>query len=146
MTTDAALTGWSFNWRKNGWRTAGGKPVANKELIDYILTLLETRQRSGQPVRFEYVKSRSGDVGNDGAVALAVAGCSCPEMPERDWVGLKESHNVEQDMMADLIRGIDPAVSPTLSGLYKTSEFFADDMQDLILSDEDLMRELEEEG
>jgi len=96
----------------------------NKELIDYILTLLENRQRSGQPVKFEYVKGHSGDAGNDGADALAVAGCGHPEMPERDWVGLKECHNVEQNMMTDLMMGIDLA--------------------DFILSDNDLMKELED--
>jgi ribonuclease HI len=85
--------------------------VLNKEIIDYVLTLLETRQRSGQPVQLEYVKGHSGDVGNDGADALAVAGCYLPEIPERDWVGLKETHNLEQDMMADLMAGINPDVS-----------------------------------
>jgi ribonuclease HI len=108
------LTEWSFNWRKNGWRTAGGKPVVNKELIDYTLTLLETRQRSGQPVKLEYVKGHSGDVGNDGADALAVAGCGFPAKPERDWVRHKETYKAEQDLMVDLMMDIDPAVSPTL--------------------------------
>jgi len=122
-----ALTEWSFKWRQNGWRTSGGNPVINKELIDYTLTLLEARQRSGQPVQLEYVKGHSGDKGNDGADALAVAGCSHPETPERDWVGLKEAYlyDAEQKMMADLA-GIDPA--------------------DFILSEEDLMRELEEDS
>ena len=96
----------------------------NKELIDYILALLENRQRSGQPVQFEYVKGHSGDVGNDGADALAVAGCDRPEIPDRDWVGLKESHDTEQIMMTDLMMGIDPAVSFTLNPLYHTSHGF----------------------
>lgn len=108
----AALMEWAFNWRKNGWRKTGGEPVANKEVIDYVLTLLETRHRSGQPVQFEYVKAHSGDVGNDGADALAVSGCYLLETPERDWVGLKEIHSLEQDMMAGLMEGIDPGVSP----------------------------------
>lgn len=118
------MTVWSFNWRKNGWRTAGGKPVTNKELIDYALTLLEFRQRSGQPVRFEYVKGHSGDAGNDGADALAVAGCSLPEMRERDWVGLKETSNEDQDLVAELMEGLDSAVSPTLGSLRRASGFF----------------------
>jgi len=99
--------------------------VLNKELIDYILTLLETRQRAGQPVQFDYVKGHSGNVGNDGADALAVAGCSHPEMPERDWEGLKETYSAEQAMMNSMM-DMDPA--------------------DFILSDEDLMRELEEDA
>ncbi|KAF9644775.1 ribonuclease H-like protein [Thelephora ganbajun] len=121
-----ALMGWAFKWRKNGWKTAVGGPVLNKELIDYVLTLIETRQRSGQPVELEYVKGHSGNTGNDGADALAVAGCGYPEMPEKDWAGLKEAHNAEQELMAELMMGVDPA--------------------DFILSDEDLMRELEEDG
>ncbi|KAF9789798.1 ribonuclease H-like domain-containing protein [Thelephora terrestris] len=119
-----ALTKWCLNWRKNGWRTAGGQPVTNKELIDYTLNLIETRHRSGQPVRLEYVKGHSGDIGNDGADALAVGGCNLPEIPERDWVGLKNAYNAVPDIMADFA-DIDPA--------------------DFILSDEDLMRELEED-
>lgn len=49
-------------------------------------------------------------MGNDGADGLAVAGCSLPKMPEKDWVGLKAAYTAEQDMMADLA-DIDPAVS-----------------------------------
>ena len=103
------MTDWSYNWRKNGWRTAGGKPVSNKELIDYVLFILETRHRSGQPVQLEYVKGHSGDTGNDGADALAVAGCGRAETPERDWESLKGSYNLEQDIMADLL-DFDPEV------------------------------------
>jgi len=118
-----ALTEWCFKWRKNGWRNAGGKPVLNDKLIDYILTLLETRQRSGQPVSLEYVKGHSGNVGNDGADALAVAGCGFPVEPERDWKRLKETYNSEQVLV----------------------DFMADIDVDFLLSDEDLMRELEED-
>ena len=138
------MTSWAFNWRKNGWRNANGKPVINKELVDYVLTLLEARQRSGQPVRIEYVKGHSGDQGNDGADALAVAGCSCPALPERDWVTLKKTYQLEGDMMADLI-GIDPDVRPSLSPC-RASGYLTDKTQDFILSDEELMRELEEDG
>ena len=137
------MTQWCLKWRANGWKAGGGKKVQNKELIDYILTLLETRHRSGQPVQFEYVKGHSGNVGNDGADALAVAGCNHPEIPDRDWVGLKDSHNLEQKMMADLTAGIDPDVS-SASSPRRTSGFFTNITQDFILSDEDLTRELAE--
>jgi ribonuclease HI len=30
------ITGWIFNWKKNGWKTAGKKPVKN---IDYWMEL-----------------------------------------------------------------------------------------------------------
>ena len=142
---NAALTSWSFKWRKNGWKKANGDPVLNKDLMDYILTLLKTRHRSGQPVRLEYVKAHSGDVGNDGADALAVAGCSLPEIPEQDWAGLKETHILEQDMMADLMDGINPDVSLTSSPPRQTSGSLFNTTQDFLLNDEDLMRELEED-
>ena len=93
----------------------------NKELIDYILTLLETRQRSGQPVSLEYVKGHSGDVGNDGADALAVAGCGYPEELEKDWVKLKTAYNAEQASIMDLVKDIDLSVSPTLHPLPQTA-------------------------
>ena len=112
------------DWRESGWKTIGRKRIAENELIDYILTLLKILLRSGKPVRFEFVKAHSENVGNDGADALAVAGCSCPEIPERDWVGLTKSRNAEQDMVVDLMRGTDSAgrvVSPTLGRLHKTS-------------------------
>ena len=142
---NVALTQWAYNWRKNGWKTAGGKPVHNRELVDYVLTLLETRHRSGQPVQLEYVKGHSGDEGNNGADGLAVAGCNLPEIPERDWSGLKETHDLEQDLMADLMAGINPDVSPPLSPPHRSSGYLANVTQDFLLNDEDLMKELEED-
>ena len=73
-----------------------------------------------------------------------MAGCGCPGLPERDWVRLKATYELERDMMADLI-GIDPDVSPSPSSDW-TSGYLTDKTQDFILSDEELMRELEEDG
>ena len=36
------VTDWFKTWRLNGWKTAKGTPVANRELIEEILKLLET--------------------------------------------------------------------------------------------------------
>ena len=58
--TNAAFMERSLKWRQNGWRDTTGNTVSNKSLIEYILTLLETRQQSGQPVRIEYVRGHSG--------------------------------------------------------------------------------------
>ena len=109
-----ALANWPYKWRQNGWKTFQGKPVLNKELIQYALALLETRQRSGQPVRLQHVRGHSGDIGNDSADALAVAGRNLSEIPERDWARLTETHNLEQAMMADLMDGVNLNVSPSL--------------------------------
>ena len=108
---------WCSKWRRNGWRNSAGQPVLNRPLIEYTLTLLETRQRSGQPVKLEYVKGHSGNVGNDGADALAVAGCDLPEEPERDWVKLRTTYKLEKDSATDSIMNADLNVSPASSSL-----------------------------
>lgn len=48
--TRDAVTKWLAGWKRNGWKTAGGKPVANRELIQRIDTLL-----TGRDVTFVYV-------------------------------------------------------------------------------------------
>ncbi|MEV8098753.1 ribonuclease H [Kitasatospora sp. NPDC085879] len=41
--TRDAVTKWLPGWKRNGWRTASGSPVANKELIQRIDALLADR-------------------------------------------------------------------------------------------------------
>ncbi|MFE9424796.1 ribonuclease H [Kitasatospora sp. NPDC006697] len=48
--TRDAVTKWLKGWKRNGWKTAAGKPVANQELIQRIDALLE-----GRDVTFVYV-------------------------------------------------------------------------------------------
>ena len=38
-----AVTTWLPGWKRNGWRTAAGKPVANQELVVRIDGLLQDR-------------------------------------------------------------------------------------------------------
>ncbi|WP_042378105.1 ribonuclease H family protein [Streptacidiphilus melanogenes] len=54
--TRDAVTKWLANWKRNGWRTAGGKPVANQELIQHIDALLADRD-----VSFVYVAAHQVD-------------------------------------------------------------------------------------
>lgn len=61
-----ALTKWIWGWRKRGWRTAAGKPVANSELIIAAADALE-----GRDVRFEWVRGHSGHPLNEGADSKA---------------------------------------------------------------------------
>jgi ribonuclease HI len=68
-----ACTKWIHGWKRNGWKTAAGKAVANQELVMQIDTLLRARRA---PVRFEWVKAhvaRGGDPLNEAADALARA-------------------------------------------------------------------------
>lgn len=51
-----AVTTWLPGWKRNGWKTASGKPVANQELVARIDTLL-----AGRSVEFRYVPAHQVD-------------------------------------------------------------------------------------
>lgn len=51
-----AVTTWLPNWKRNGWKNAAGKPVANQELVVRIDTLL-----AGREVDFRYVPAHQVD-------------------------------------------------------------------------------------
>ncbi|GAB2789483.1 ribonuclease H [Streptomyces chlorus] len=51
-----AVTTWLPGWKRNGWRTAAGKPVANQELVVSIDDLLQ-----GRSVEFRYVPAHQAD-------------------------------------------------------------------------------------
>jgi ribonuclease HI len=57
-----AVTTWLPGWKRNGWRTAAGKPVANRDLVVRIDELL-----AGRTVEFRYVAAHQvdGDPLND---------------------------------------------------------------------------------
>ncbi|WP_306319500.1 MULTISPECIES: ribonuclease H [unclassified Streptomyces] len=57
-----AVTTWLPGWKRKGWKTAAGKPVANQELVQRIDALLE-----GRAVEFKYVPAHQvdGDPLND---------------------------------------------------------------------------------
>ncbi len=60
---------WITNWKKNGWKTASKKPVANKDLW---LKLYEIK--SSRHIDWNWVKGHSGDIGNEKADFLANKG------------------------------------------------------------------------
>ena len=60
--------GWWVRWRRNGWRNSQRQPVANVDLWEPLVDLVERRA-----VTFEWVKGHSGDPMNDRVDALAVA-------------------------------------------------------------------------
>ncbi|MEU1184704.1 ribonuclease H [Streptomyces sp. NPDC005820] len=57
-----AVTTWLPGWKRNGWKTSAGKPVANQELVVRIDELLD-----GRAVEFRYVPAHQvdGDPLND---------------------------------------------------------------------------------
>ena len=57
-----SMTKWIHGWKRNGWRTASKKPVANAALIRAIDTELR-----GRSVRFEWVRGHAGHDLNEAA-------------------------------------------------------------------------------
>jgi len=71
VTTDSTyvkqgITQWIARWRRNGWRTAGRKPVKN---VDLWQRLDEAAGR--HQVEWRWVKGHAGHPGNERADALA---------------------------------------------------------------------------
>ncbi|MFE1313804.1 ribonuclease H [Streptomyces sp. NPDC058755] len=71
-----AVTTWLPGWKRNGWKTAAGKPVANQELVVRIDELLD-----GRSVDFRYVPAHQvdGDPLNDFADRAASQAASVQE-------------------------------------------------------------------
>ena len=65
-----ALTQWANTWQRNGWITATGETVANKDLIQMILNLLQ----SIILIDLRWVKAHNGHQWNDMADQLAEMG------------------------------------------------------------------------
>ncbi len=82
VITDSAyvkngVTGWIHGWKRNGWKTAGKKPVKNIELWQR-LDQAQARHR----VNWEWVKGHAGHPENERADALARAGMA-PFKPKK---------------------------------------------------------------
>ena len=63
------ITEWIHKWKKNNWRTAAKKPVANRDLWIEISDLDEK-----MTVHWNWVKGHAGDPGNERADQLANIG------------------------------------------------------------------------
>ena len=71
LTTDSVyvrdgITKWIHGWKRNGWRTAAKKPVANAELW-HRLEAACARHR----IEWRWVKGHAGDADNERADRLA---------------------------------------------------------------------------
>ena len=63
------VTSWLAGWKRNGWRTADGRPVKNQELWQALDAELARHQ-----VRWVWVRGHAGDPGNERADELANRG------------------------------------------------------------------------
>ncbi|HEX7100492.1 MAG TPA: SLOG family protein [Acidimicrobiia bacterium] len=70
---------WWEGWIARGWKTSGGKPVANRDLWEPLVEEVRRRQ-----VVFRWVKGHSGDRWNDLADRLAVQAAETQESRRGD--------------------------------------------------------------
>jgi ribonuclease HI len=75
-----AVTTWLPGWRKRGWKTASGSPVANRELVVRIDALL-----SGRDVKFVYVPAHQD--GGDPLNAFADEAASACAVSQQSVAG-----------------------------------------------------------
>lgn len=58
---DPIMKGWLRSWRQRGWRTAGGKPVANQALWSELLQILPLFT----DLHFDWTKGHATNAGNN---------------------------------------------------------------------------------
>ncbi len=66
--TDAFNAGWMNNWLRNNWKTAGNKPVKNKDLWQRLLMASKPHD-----ITFLWVKGHAGHPENERCDRLATA-------------------------------------------------------------------------
>ena len=76
-----AMTKWIHAWRRKGWRTADGKEVLNRDLIEAI----DQRTRKLE-ARFEWIRGHRGHPVNEVVDALAQSAARGVPGPTRDDV------------------------------------------------------------
>jgi ribonuclease HI len=64
-----SMTQWINGWKRRGWKTAGGDPVKNQDLV----LALEAEIARHAQVRWQWVKGHADNALNDRADRLAVA-------------------------------------------------------------------------
>lgn len=58
---DPLTKGWLTSWQRRGWKTASGKPVANRELWQQLLQLVLQFKH----LQFDWTKGHANNVGNN---------------------------------------------------------------------------------
>lgn len=73
---------WWVRWQQNGWKNSKKEPVANTDLWQPLIDLVQRNQPS-----FRWVKGHSGDRLNDLVDRLAVEAAKRPVDPSRSGTG-----------------------------------------------------------
>ncbi len=62
-----AVTKWHFGWRRRGWTNSKGEPVANREMLEIALELVDARRSDGLLTDFRWVRGHDGHSRNEQA-------------------------------------------------------------------------------
>ena len=89
------VTSWFINWRRNGWKTASGKAVENRDLVEAVLEKIDHRKRLRSKTEFVWVKGHANEPGNVAADNLAVTAAYRAKADSLNAVG--EEEEVEDD-------------------------------------------------
>ena len=65
------ISKWIFAWRRRGWQTAQGNPVANRQHWEKLWQLVEARKPS--PIYWRHVLGHAGNPGNERADEIATS-------------------------------------------------------------------------
>lgn len=74
---DAVEKHWLTNWRRNGWVTAGKKPVKNRDLWEMLIEILKKHT-----VTFKWVRGHSGHPENERCDQLAKSAAQGADLAE----------------------------------------------------------------
>ena len=66
------ITQWIWGWRKNGWKTASGEVVQNRELFEALSRVVAARKGDSK-IEWVYVRGHTGNPGNERCDRIAVA-------------------------------------------------------------------------
>ncbi|HXH77195.1 RNase H family protein [Nocardioides sp.] len=106
-----AITKWMAGWKRKGWKTGGGTPVKNVELMKALDAAMQ-----GRRVRFEWVKGHAGHELNEAADVRANAAAAAYQRgevpdPGPGFAGSSTDHPAakvgqveeEPDLFSDLV-------------------------------------------
>lgn len=143
----AVFSTWLEGWKKRNWRNASGDPVANQDLIRYVLSLLALRTSSSASssastsnskknntanITFQKVKAHVGIEGNEQADRLANHGAFKDVLEDRDYA--KDTRENEKKLREKKGAGVK----------VEDVEWLIAGIEEGDLLDEDELRELEE--
>lgn len=64
---------WIWGWMKNGWKTAAGDEVSNREFWEILLKEVRRHEQQGTKIHWHFVKGHAGIPGNERVDEIAVA-------------------------------------------------------------------------